>query len=69
VVEHRLEADDHDVGVDHFLAESEHVDRREHERARDQQLEDVLARAGQPVHALHAVVHRRGRRHSNGTSW
>src|SRR5678809_1333950 len=47
----RLHAVHHSVKSMDWLAGS-----RQHERARDDQLEDVLARAGQPVHALDAVV-------------
>ncbi len=57
MVEHRLEPDDDDVGIDHFLGKAQHVDGGQHQRARDEQLQDVLARAGHPVHALDAVVH------------
>ena len=58
MVEHRLEAHDDDVRIDHFLGKAQHVDGRQHHRAGDDQLQDVLARAGHPVHAFDAVVHR-----------
>ena len=58
VVEDRLEADDDHVEVDDLLREAEHEDRREHEDARGEELEDVLPRSGEPVHVLGAVVHR-----------
>jgi hypothetical protein len=58
VVKHGLEAHDQDVGVHHAAREAEHVDGPEDRGARDDELEDVHARACQPVHDLGAVVHR-----------
>ena len=57
MVEHGLKADDQDVGVDHLLGETEHVNWGENQRARDQKLDDVLPRTGEPVHAFRAVMH------------
>ncbi len=56
VVEDRLEAHDDDVRIDHALVESQHVDRGEDQSAREDELEDVLARAREPIHALGAVM-------------
>jgi hypothetical protein len=58
VVEHRLEPHDQDVTIHRRLAEAEDVQRRQHTHAGEYQLQHVLARAGQPVHRLHAVMYR-----------
>ena len=42
VIEHGLKTDDQDIGVDHFFRKTEHVNRGQHKRTRDEQFENVL---------------------------
>ncbi|KAG0773701.1 hypothetical protein G6F22_014653 [Rhizopus arrhizus] len=56
--QHRLETDDDDVGVQHRLRKAQHEQHAQHGDARDQQFDDMQARARQPVQRARAVMHR-----------
>ena len=52
VDEYRVERDEHQVGVDRGRREPQQVERHEREPARDDDVEQMQAGAGQPVHGL-----------------
>ena len=58
VNEHRVQRDEHEVGVERCRFEAKQEQRHERQAPRHDHIDDVQARAGQPVHAAARVVHR-----------